>query len=238
MTQYWTRRRWASLAIHIAFVSVPFTLSTISALLFWHAMFGGWELAVPMVAAIEVLSLAGLVLYLTRIESPFVVLRHLLPFISIVPLGRELYLQLRHNDPWIAWGLTVTTTAILVLIAWQCFRTIERLFIPPVQAAREKAREQVSAIALTLAQLDEMNGIVDGFVVDRMRYHAPSIAAARVGDQAAFPMPKETRIDATPESIDAAPQTCPGCGIELDAARWRAARRWGHCAACKVEKES
>jgi hypothetical protein len=62
MTHYWTKRRKWSLGIHVAFVLVPFTLSTVSALLFWRAMFGGWWLAVPMVAVIEVLSLAGLVL--------------------------------------------------------------------------------------------------------------------------------------------------------------------------------
>jgi hypothetical protein len=180
MTHYWTKRRWASLAIHVAFVSVPFTLSTVSALLFWAAMFGGnWYLAVPMVAVIEILSLVGLVLFLTRIESPFVHLRHLLPFISIVPLGRELYLQLWQNGPLTAWSLTIVATLILVAIAWQCFRTIERLFISPIQAAKEKAREQIGALSVTLAQLDEMNGIVDGFVVDRMRYHAPQLTAAR-----------------------------------------------------------
>src|SRR5689334_14696055 len=112
MTHYWTKRRKASLAIHVAFMLVPFTLSTVSALLFWRAMFGGWWLAVPMVAVIEVLSLAGLVLFLAKIESPFVALRHLLPFISIVPLGRELYLQLRQNDPLTAWGLTGISTLI------------------------------------------------------------------------------------------------------------------------------
>jgi hypothetical protein len=118
---------------------------------------------------------------------------------------------------------------VLVAIAWQCFRTIERLFISPVEAAKEKAREQIGAIAITLSQLDEMNGIVDGFVVDRMRYHAPALTAAQV----AYPMPAETRIHASPKSIDAAPSVCPNCGTELDAARWRAARRWGHCSNCK-----
>lgn len=230
---YWTKRRWASLAVHVAFVSVPFALSTASALLFWLAMFDqNWWLAVPMMAVIEILSLAGLILFLTRIESPFTTLRHLLPFISIIPLGRELYLQLAHNSPVVAWSLTGITTLILVIIAWQCFRTIERLFIPPVQAAKEKAREHVGALAVTLAQLDEMNGIVDGFVVERMHYHAPSLVAARVAEQV-FPEARETRINAIPKRIDAAPSICPNCGTSLDAARWRAARRWGHCAACK-----
>lgn len=168
---YWTKRRKASLAIHVAFVLVPFTLSTVSALLFWRAMFGGWWLAVPMVAVIEVLSLAGLILFLTKIESPFVALRHLLPFISIVPLGRELYLVLEHNPPIVAWSLTVLATLVLVVIAWQCFRTIEQLFIDPMEAAREKAHEQVSAFRLQLAQHEEMSLIVDNFVRERLNYH-------------------------------------------------------------------
>ena len=169
--KHWTRRRWASLGIHVAFVSVPFTLSTASALLFWRDMFQSWTLSIPMVAVIEVLSLVGLVLFLTRIESPFVALRHLLPFISIVPLGRELYLLLAHNPPAVAWGLTALATGILVVIAWQCFRTIERLFIDPMDAAREQAHAQVAAFRLELAQHEEMSMIVDGFVRERMDYH-------------------------------------------------------------------
>lgn len=231
MTHYWTKRRWASLAIHVAFVSVPFTLSTISALLFWQAMFQSWALAIPMVAVIEVLSLIGLVLFLTRIESPFVALRHLLPFISIVPLGREFYLQLRHNDPAVAWSLTVLATLILVVIAWQCFRTIERLFIPPVEAAKEKARAQIGALSVTLAQLDEMNGIVDGFVVDRMRYHAPALTAARIADQVpAFPQATQVQLKTT-RAIRT--YECPNCGTELSMGAYGAAVRHGTCKACK-----
>lgn len=237
MTTYWTKRRWASLAIHVAFVSVPFTLSTVSALLFWQAMFQKWELAIPMVVVVEVLALVGLVLYLTKIESPFTHLRHLLPFISIVPLGREFYLQLRHNDPLVAWSLTVIATLLLVAIAWQCFRTIERLFILPVEAAKEKARAQVGALAVTLAQLDEMNGIVDRFVVDRMSYHAPSLIAPRVADQVpAFPAPIPSQVGATQaltETTKAHFYLCPNCESELSLGAYGAAKRHGHCKACK-----
>ena len=169
--KHWTRRRWASLIVHVAFVSVPFTLSTASALLFWRDMFQDWTLAIPMVAVIEVLALTGLILFLTRIESPFVSLRHLLPFISIIPLGRELYLLLAHNPAAVAWSLTALATGILVVIAWQCFRTIERLFIDPMDAAREQAHTQVAAFRLELAQHEEMSMIVDGFVRERMEYH-------------------------------------------------------------------
>ncbi len=173
---HWTNRRKASFFIHAYFVGIPFGLSTGAALAFWHDMFGMWMIAVMMVAAIEVLSLTGLVLHIARVDSPFVSLRHLLPFISIVPLGRELYLLLAHNDPLVAWSLTVTATLVLVVIAWQCFRTIERLFIDPVDAAREKAREKVSSFARELAALEEMNGIVDGFVRERLEYRNSGLA--------------------------------------------------------------
>lgn len=176
---YWTRKRSISFMVHAAFVSVPFVLSTVSALLFWQAMFDSWWLAVPMVAVIDVLALAGLVLYIARIPSPFVVLRHLLPFISIVPLGRELYLLLEHNEPVVTWSLTLLTTAILVVIAWQCFRTIEALFIDPVTAARERAREQVERFSIELARLHEVEQVVDTFARERVTYlsaTAPTLA--------------------------------------------------------------
>jgi hypothetical protein len=58
-----------------------------------------------------------------------------------------------------------------VVIAWQCFRTIERLFIDPMEAAKEKAHEQVAAFRLELAQHEEMSLIVDAFVRERLNYH-------------------------------------------------------------------
>jgi hypothetical protein len=150
-------------------------------------MFNSWVLAVPMVAVIEVLALVGLALFILRIESPFTGLRHLLPFISIVPLGRELYLLLMHNDPWVAWSLTVLATLVLVVISWQCFRTIERLFIDPLDAAREKARAQVATFTRTLAQLEEMNGIVDGFVRERLEYKGVVVDVREPQGQATTP---------------------------------------------------
>jgi predicted RNA-binding Zn-ribbon protein involved in translation (DUF1610 family) len=124
-----------------------------------------------------------------------------------------------------------------VAIAWQCFRTIERLFISPVEAAKEKAREQIGALSVTLAQLDEMNGIVDGFVVDRMRYHAPQLTAARVADQVpAFPAPMPATFEA-PQAISATTKArayeCPNCGSELTLGAYGAAKRHKHCKACK-----
>lgn len=165
---HWTRKRKVSLLIHGFFVSVPFTLSTVSAVLFWHVMFDSWLLAGAMVAVLDVLALTGLVLYIARIPSPFVTMRHLLPFISIIPLGRELYLLLAHNDLWLAWLLTLVTTGVFVVVAWQCFRTIEALWIDPVSAAREQAREQVSVLETKLAQLTVLSDAADSFAWRRL----------------------------------------------------------------------
>jgi hypothetical protein len=147
---------------------------------------------------IEVLSLTGLVLHIARVDSPFVALRHLLPFISIVPLGRELYLLLAHNEPWIAWSLTTTAALVLVVIAWQCFRTIERLFINPIDAAREKAREKVGSFARELAALEEMNSIVDTFMQERLEYRNTVMTVPMTaGDSAmtVYETPRQSRTE-------------------------------------------
>lgn len=175
--KHWTRKRKVSLVIHGMFVSIPFALSTISAILFWHVMFDSWLLAASMVSVLDVLALTGLVLYIARIPSPFVTMRHLLPIISIVPLGRELYLLLAHNDAWLAWSLTLLTTAILVVVAWQCFRTIEALWIDPVTAAREQAREQIAILDTKLAQLTVLSDAADNFAWRRLSAVTQALAA-------------------------------------------------------------
>lgn len=160
----WTRTRWASFIVHVAFVSVPFIASSVSALLLWYALFQSWWLAVPAVLVVDVLALTGLLLYIARVPSPFIPLRHALPFVSIVPLGRELYLLLAHNGIVIAVGVALLAVTVLTAIAWKCFRTIEDLFVSPVLAAREKAREQLAHLTVELAQLSEKNAVVEEFV--------------------------------------------------------------------------
>lgn len=160
----WTTARRISFAVHVFFVSVPFLASSISALLLWHALFDSWYLAIPAVLVVDILALTGLVLFIMRVPSPFVPLRRALPFVSVVPLGRELYLLLAHNDGVIAVGVTVLSVIVLTAIAWKCFDTIEQLFIDPVKAAREKAREQLAQLTVELAQLTEKNTVVEEFV--------------------------------------------------------------------------
>lgn len=165
--QHWTRRRWASFIIHAVVVSIPLTFATISALFFWQSLFQSWLIASAMVACVDALAVLGLVLCIARIASPFQALRHFLPFVSVVPLGLELYTLLAAHNVWyLAAAVSVLTTVIMTLIAWRCYVTIERLFIDPVTAAREKMAANVQQLTETLASIAEMNAVAAGAIRD------------------------------------------------------------------------
>lgn len=161
-----TRKRKISLAVHIAFVSIPLVAGALAAVAMWYALFGSLWFAIPMVVVVEVLALAGLVLYIARIPSPFWTLRHLLPFISIVPLAYELYLLLAKNGFATAITATTVVASILIWVAHKCYRTIEDLFIDPAQAAEELAREQVEKTSLMLHGLQAQMRLVQQHAED------------------------------------------------------------------------
>lgn len=149
----WTSRRKASLFVHSTIVLIPLVFGTISALLFWQSLFQSWLIAGAMVGVIDVLALTGLVLFICRIASPFAVLRHALPFVSIVPLGVELWRLLTpHNDIWVTAVIAVLATGILVAVAWRCYVTIEQLFVDPVTAAAELMKERATAACQQMTQ--------------------------------------------------------------------------------------
>lgn len=160
----WTVKRKASLVVHSIVVAIPFTISTVAALLFWDSWFHSWWLAAPIVASVELLALTGLVLAIVRIASPFQALRHLLPFISIVPMGYELYNQLstQGNGGVVGGVITVLLTGILVAIARSCYHTIEGLFISPVEAAIESATATTHKMHELLAANDASNTTIQG----------------------------------------------------------------------------
>lgn len=167
----WTRKRKASFWIHTIIVIVPFLFSTISAWLFWNDLFQSGVIASAMIVVVDALALTGLVLYISRIASPFHWLRHVLPFVSIVPLGIELYGVLLPNGQLLAVTVALLSTAIMVTVAALCFRTIEHLFISPLDAAREKAEHDVQALTLTMEQLrvvSEAVGVFRGSVAPQL----------------------------------------------------------------------
>lgn len=163
MMTHWTLKRKASFWIHTAIVIVPFLFSTISAWSFWFSLFNDPVIASAMIAVIDVLALLGLILYIARVDSPFQALRHVLPFISVVPLGIELDRLLLPNGVWIAGAVALLSTAIMVAVAALCFRTIERLFISPLDAAREKAAHDVASLVLALEQFQVVSSAVEAF---------------------------------------------------------------------------
>ena len=162
--KHWSNTRRLSFWVHVTFVSIPFAAASVSALLFWHDLFASWYFAIPMVTVIDLLALTGLILFIFHIPSPCVPLRHALPFVSIVPLARELYMLLASNGDWIAIPITAIIIGIFTWIAWQCYRTIEHLFVSPAVAARERERERLAQLAVELEQLAEHDSILHEFV--------------------------------------------------------------------------
>lgn len=165
---HWTNRRKASFVIHALFVLIPFIASSGSALVLWYQLFGSWWYAVPLVISIDVLTLAGLVLHIARIPSPFTVLRHFLPLVSVGPLGIELHRLLADNgnDMSVTWPIPVIVSVIFSVIIWQCFVTIERLFIDPLTAAREKATEATEHLTLIMTSAKTQQDIIAKHVTD------------------------------------------------------------------------
>ena len=197
MSNWSVKRRW-SFFIHLSFVTVPFLASALSSFALWRDLFGGWYYAVPMVLTVDILALAGLALYIARIPSPFVPLRHMLPVVSVVPLARELYLLLAHNGAVIAAGTTAIVITIFTWIAWQCWRTIEQLFVSPVEAASEQARERLEGITVALAQLTAARDIATEFA-----------SGWQVARPARLPAAPAVVRDSTPVDVVTAPAPEP-----------------------------
>ena len=164
----WTRKRKVTFWVHVGFVSIPFIASTAASFIFWSQLFNSPYIAVSLVLSVEVLALTGLVLFILDIESPFVWLRHLLPFISVGPLVYELYKLLEHNGPITASIFTCIIAALSIFIARECFVTIENQFVDPIAAAREKVREELSPIILQMTQYKERDSIFAGFLADTL----------------------------------------------------------------------
>lgn len=183
--QHWSNKRLLSFYIHLAFVTVPFLASALSSAILWHDLFDSWWYAVPMVLTVDILTLTGLILYIARVPSPFVPLRHFLPVVSVVPLARELYSLLERNG-WIVAGIvTAIVIALFTWIAWQCWRTIEQLFVSPVEAASEQARERLSEIETALAQLTVTRETAERFAAGWTVTKPPrlTVAAARIDSE-------------------------------------------------------
>lgn len=135
----WTSRRKESFIFHTTVAVITFGWSAVASVEFWTWIFGSIELALLMLTLVEIISVAGLVLYIRKIESPFIHLRHVLPFLPVIPLSIFTWSVVRQNDKWIAVSVTIFVVSIVVGLLWHCYRTIEKLFIDPLDAVLERA---------------------------------------------------------------------------------------------------
>ena len=127
----------------------------------------------------------------------------------VVSIGYNTLAGLFHRMPDMLTSMPLWAEAVLAVLhgaplAWVAFLVADLLL--------HQQHEPAPALVpdLTLAR----DGAIPGPV-----FHAAPVRAE--------PM----QADAGLESI--APHSCPKCGAALDRPRYLAARRWGHCAACK-----
>lgn len=160
----WTGQRKLSLAIHVLFIALPLGMATAAAFTWWSALFGDPWMAAGLITTLEVLALTSLALYIVRIEWPLAWLRQVIPFFSVIPLGRELYTYLEPNTG-VVWAVVAATamTAWFVWIAFTLLRSLEHLFISPLEAVKEYSRQRMESLALTLGEWQTASQAVQGF---------------------------------------------------------------------------
>ena len=114
-TSNWSWREWASLIIHVAFGLIPLVYGTVSAWHFWYDMFGDGLTPTLLVGSVEAIALAGFLMFIASIESPFVHMRHGLPFVSVVGVCYELFKSLNKNNGD-NWYISIPLTVVVALI--------------------------------------------------------------------------------------------------------------------------
>jgi hypothetical protein len=146
----------------------------------------------------------------------------------------------------LTWVFTIGMTALLVALSFIVWRTIERLFITPVQAAREYAEQRMQALVTVGEQMQVMHEVADGFV---QQHQQRALGAAQPMQLAMQPVQTYARPDAVVQPVYAAPvdtqpleptYQCVKCGavnVALDGkdptALRKASGRYG-CKQCKA----
>jgi hypothetical protein len=206
-----------------------------SSLHFWEYAFKDPIYSYGAVVVLDGLALLGFGLHLARINSPLTNVRHTLPLVSALPLVFDMHRQFQHlGDGMLTWAFTIGVTGLLVALSFVVWRTIERLFVDPVQAAREYAEHRMQALVTTSEQLQVMQRVADGFVHDHQhRTLAPMQSYARLAE----PMQPAVHVanDSTPNQFE-----CAKCGAMNDVpagkdglALRKSSGRWG-CSQCKT----
>jgi hypothetical protein len=148
----WTTRRKVSFLVHLLYILVPAVAALVASVDLWTTLFGSPWFAIPLIVCLEGVAAVGFVFHLMKVDSPFVHARHLVPAYSLVTLSYELgaFLVAR-NGLALGLGTTAFVVAVFGTLFVKSFGVLERIFIDPIQAARERATEQAQGILLPLA---------------------------------------------------------------------------------------
>ena len=196
MTTYWTKSRWISLAVHVALALLLLIWSTSSSIHFWTFAFTDPIYVYGAVTCIDGIALLGFALHLMQVESPLASARHALPLVSALPLAFDMHKQFMHLDGPIAWVLTIGMTALLVALSFIVWRTIEQLFISPVQAAREYAERQMQTLVTVSEQMQVMQLVADGFVQKHQQRALGAVQSMQIQQDASNAVQAYARPDA------------------------------------------
>jgi hypothetical protein len=181
---YWSTRRKISLAVHSLLAALLLVWSLNASVAFWQSLYADVVFAYGTVAVIDCIALLGMALHIARVQSPLRWLRHLLPFVSALPLWSELFAQFGHLGARSRYALTAFVTAVLVGLAWLAWHTIERLFVDPVEAAGERMQEQLEIVRTTMRQLHDAHTRVHSFAAE---YITVQPIPPQTASQAALP---------------------------------------------------
>lgn len=177
----WSWREWASLIIHVAFGLIPLVYGTVSAWHFWYDMFGDGLTPTLLVGSVEAIALAGFLMYIASIESPFVHMRHALPFVSVVGVCYELFKSLNKNngDNWyISIPLTIVVALIFMAVLSTVYKAIENLFTDPFEKADRRVQHELKAMAVRKYQYDSETALFKqiGIIPTVTTVNAPALA--------------------------------------------------------------
>lgn len=144
------------------------------------------------------------------------------------------------DPPGVEWGIAlaifhIVPIAILSLCSAMAHRAAHiarHRQQSEAEATRLRFEQEQAAEDARLARWVKAQGVKAEQEANILRTKAEISAARRASRVHATPA--SDAGNALPESMDAAAQNCPKCGVHIpERGKWLAARRWGRCGACK-----
>lgn len=162
----WTARRKISFVFHALYALLTIGIGAASALLLWQQWFDSWWVASVIISVIEVLCILSLILHIARIEWPLSDLRHVLPFLAIVPLGVELHTLMAANplnSGFTTFAIPGVLTIWFIWLEVKILASLEGLFISPTEAAKEHAVAEMGRIGVSLTRYQTLRDEAERF---------------------------------------------------------------------------